>query len=339
MSIATLELPAAPLQVAPPAAGRRTMLDVMRLIAAYAIVWLHSPQSPDFARVTATGRFAVPFFTAAAVYLTWEGLARQPRRSAGQYAWSRFQRIYVPFMAWSAIYLAFKAAKAILLPNQPNDFPGIDVLWLGSFYHLWFMPFILVTTLAVFFLGRVVVGRGGRELLSLATCLMLGWVIAWLPADRESLTVSFWQLAADALPAACWGIALAIAWQRGMAIWLRRPGVGCTALTVSLLCMALDAWLLRNRLAENLAGLALLIFALADWRLPRLDRVARLGTLAYGIYLSHLLFIKTLQAALAKLAVPETLTVVTGVFAVAAVCSTLLAWSLSRSRWTRWLVG
>ena len=339
MSTAILELPAALPQVAPQACGRRTMLDVMRLIAAYAIVWLHSPQSPDFARATAIGRFAVPFFTAAAVFLTWEGLARQLRRSAGQYFRSRFQRIYVPFMAWSAIYLAFKAAKSLLLPNQPNDFPGVDVLWLGSFYHLWFMPFILVATLAVFFLGRVVIGRGGRELASLAACLVLGWVIAWLPADRESLSVSFWQLAADALPAALWGIALAIAWQRGAADWLRRPGVGCVALAVTLLCMAVDAWLLRNRLAENLAGVAVLIFALADWRLPQLDRLARLGGLAYGIYLSHLLFIKTLQAALAKLAISETLAVVVGVFAVAAAASTLLAWWLSRSRWTRWLVG
>jgi peptidoglycan/LPS O-acetylase OafA/YrhL len=339
MSTATLETPVALPQVAPQASGRRTMLDVMRLIAAYAIVWLHSPQSPDFARATAIGRFAVPFFTAAAVFLTWEGLARQPRRSAGQYAKSRFQRIYVPFMAWSVIYLAFKASKAILLPNQPNDFPGVDVLWLGSFYHLWFMPFILVTTLTVFFLGRVVIGQGGRELASVPVCLILGWVIAWLPADRESLSVGFCQLAADALPAAFWGVGFAIAWQRGAANWLRRPSVGCAALAVAVLCLATDAWLLRNRLAENLAGVALLIFALADWRLPQLDRLARLGALAYGIYLSHLLFIKTLQAARAKLAIPETLMVVLGVFTIAAASSTLLAWCLSRSRWTRWLVG
>ncbi len=315
------------------------MLDVLRLVAAYAIVWLHSPISLDFARATSIGRFAVPFFTAAAVFLTWDGVARQPRRSATQYVRSRLMRIYVPFLAWSGIYLAFKAAKAILLPNQPNDFPGVDVLWLGSFYHLWFMPFILVTTLTVFFLARLVVGRAGREFATAAICLLLGWFVSWLPADRETLSLSFWQLACDALPSALWGITLAIAWQRGAAGWLRRPAVGWAALTSATLSMALVSYLLRDRLAENLAGLAVLVFALADWRLPQLERLARLGSLAYGIYLSHLLFIKTLQAAEVKLAIPETLTTVFGVFAISAAASTLLAWCFSRSRWTKWLVG
>ncbi len=315
------------------------MLDVVRLIAAYAIVWLHTPLSLDFARATATGRFAVPFFTAAAVFLTWEGLVRQPRRSPRQYVRSRLLRIYVPFLAWSVIYLAFKAAKSLLLPGVPNDFPGVEVLWLGSFFHLWFMPFILVTTLAVFFCGRAVVGHAGRETATLVACLMLGWVIAWLPADRSSLTSNFCQLALDALPAAFWGIALAIVWQGGAARWLQRPQVGWAALALALLSTAIVAYLLRNRLAENLAGLGLLIFALADWRLKHLERLAHLGTLAYGIYLSHLLFIKTLQAVEAKLALPETIAIVLGVFALAAAASTMLAWCLSRSRWTSWLVG
>jgi hypothetical protein len=51
------------------------------------------------------------------------------------------------------------------------------------------------------------------------------------------------------------------------------------------------------------------------------------------------LFIKTLQSVAGKLAVPETVGVVLIVFAVSALGSTLLAWCLSRSRWTSWLVG
>ncbi len=63
-------------------------------------------------------------------------------------------RIYVPFLAWSVVYLVFKGAKALLLPGEPNDFPGVEFLWLGSFYHLWFMPFMLLVTLGVFCLAR-----------------------------------------------------------------------------------------------------------------------------------------------------------------------------------------
>ncbi len=329
---------AAPIAAAT-AASRRTMLDVVRLLAAYAIVWLHTPQSPDYAAATALGRFAVPFFTAAAVFLTWEGLVRQPARSGGQYTRGRLLRIYVPFLAWSAIYLAFKVVKARLLPDQPNDFPGFEVLWLGSFYHLWFMPFILATTLAVFFAGRAIVGRPVRETITLIACALAGWIIAWLPADRSSATVGFAQLAVDALPAALWGVALAIAWQKGAGPALRRSAVGLAAFVIAVALVALNVVLLRSRPVENLAGLAVLVFALADCRLPHLTRIARLGGLAYGIYLSHLLFIKALQAVASKLHLAETLPLVAGIFTLAALGSTFLSWLLARSRWTKWLVG
>jgi surface polysaccharide O-acyltransferase-like enzyme len=61
--------------------------------------------------------------------------------------------------------------------------------------------------------------------------------------------------------------------------------------------------------------------------------------LAYGIYLSHLLFIKTLEAVGSKLHVPLSLGSSLGIFVLAAAGSTLLAWLLARSRWTRWLTA
>jgi peptidoglycan/LPS O-acetylase OafA/YrhL len=326
------------------AADRRSMLDVARLVAAYGIVWLHSPQSASFGRWTAPARFAVPFFTAAAVFLAWEGLARNRQRTLIEYARSRFVRIYIPFLAWSGIYLAFKAGKAVLLPDQSNVFPGVELLWLGSFYHLWFMPFILATTLAVFVIGRQVVGRHSngprtRENFALVVCLLLGWLIAWWPADRLSATMSFWQLASDALPAAFWAVALAIVWQRGAGAWLRRPAVAGVAFGLAVLLEAIVWYAYRSRPAENLAGIAFLIFALGDWRSPALARLGRLGPLAYGIYLAHPLFIKVLESVEAKLGLAENGFTLVGTFVIAAAASTLLAWSLSRSRWSRWLVG
>ena len=84
---------------------------------------------------------------------------RKPERTFVEYGCSRFLRIYLPFLAWSAVYLGFKAAKSRLLPDQPNDFPGIEILWTGSFYHLWFMPFILLVSLAAFLVAKFVHGR------------------------------------------------------------------------------------------------------------------------------------------------------------------------------------
>jgi peptidoglycan/LPS O-acetylase OafA/YrhL len=314
------------------------MLDFVRLLAAYGIVWLHTPHTVEFSYLSLLGRFAVPFFTATAVFLAWEGLARNGQRTLRQYAWSRFLRIYVPFLAWSLIYLAFKFAKARLLPDQPNDFPGIDFLWLGSFYHLWFMPFILLATLATFCLGRLVRGRPIWEELTFVGCLLVGWQICWLPQAYTLQTVSFGTLVIDTLPAAFWGVALAIAYSHNHGRFLRRPVIGALALVIMLAFMTGIFLFGRNRLAENFAGFALLIFALADWRVPWIARIAKFGALAYGIYLSHLLFIKVLEALETKLGISESLASVCVVFVIAAACSTALAWALCKHRYTRWLV-
>jgi peptidoglycan/LPS O-acetylase OafA/YrhL len=290
------------------------------------------------------GRFAVPFFTAAATMFAWQAGAR-PGRGVSTYARSRFVRIYVPFLAWSGIYLAFKGVKALLLPSEPNDFPGLELFRLGSFYHLWFMPFILLVTLAVFCLARGLAAEAGpaRSALGEAVVLVLAlgasWQLVWLPAARSDTTVGFGQLAIDALPSACWGLALAIVHGRGGVQWLRRRRASIACLVVSL---TLTLWLCelgRNRLVENLSGVALLAFALCDWTSPVLGRIARLGPLAYGIYLSHLLFIKTLEAVGAKLHLPSSLLTSLFIFVLAVAGSTLLAWTLSRTRWTRWLTA
>ncbi len=315
------------------------MLDVCRLLAAYAIVWLHTPRPAAWADLGLLGRFAVPFFTAAATFFAWQAGSRAGDRTVVGYARSRLMRIYVPFLGWSGIYLAFKGAKALLLPNEPNDFPGIDLLWLGSFYHLWFMPFVLLATLAVFCLARVAAGIRGCEIGMVALATVAGLDIALLPADRSLSTVGFGQLALDALPSVCWGIVLAIGCQSGGRGWLssRRIGGVCLVLAAALTLLLCD--LGRNSLVENLSGVALLVFTLGDWTSPMLERIARLGPLAYGIYLSHLLFIKTLEAGQAKLHEPLSAATALVIFVLAAAGSTLLAWSLSRWRATRWLTA
>ena len=59
-----------------PSRPRRVFFDAARLLAALAIVWLHAIRSPALLPSTSLGRFAVPFFTAAAVFLICESLAQ-----------------------------------------------------------------------------------------------------------------------------------------------------------------------------------------------------------------------------------------------------------------------
>jgi peptidoglycan/LPS O-acetylase OafA/YrhL len=323
-----------------PNAGRerRVMFGVVRLVAVYGIVWLHTPRSSALAVWSALGRFAVAFFVAATIFFIWQSLVKRRDQSLLKYAVSRFQRIYVPFLAWSLIYLVFKAAKVQTLPDQPNELPGLEFLWTGSFDHLWFMPFILAVSVGAFVLGRAVVRRRVAEIATAVVCCVAGLTLAVAGAPTIVQGGSA-ELAYDALPAVAWGIALAVVYHRGGAAMLQTSASAVAGLLVAVSAMAVTCWLGRDTLAENISGVACVAVALAPWNGPRLAWLARLGPLAYGIYLSHMLLIKSAEALLNRLHAPLTWWLDVTVFVLAATLSTLLAWLLSRSPLTRWLVA
>lgn len=321
------------------ARARWTTLDLARLVAAYAIIWIHTCRVPGLESSKALGRFAVPFFVFAAVFFVIDGLRRRPWRPLGEYTRSRLVRIYLPFLAWSVIYLGFKLVKAAVLPEQPNEFPGWSIFWAGSFYHLWFMPFILVVSLAAFVLSKAALGRPTAEACLAVACAAAGLLWAVVPTPAVGLLGSErGQLVAAALPAAFWAIPLALVYRGRVAERLKRPAwlVACGVLFV-----ASTAWVWLggpSKLAETLAGLAFMVLALGPSVGGWAARLSVLGPLAYGIYLSHLLFIKVFESLAAKLGVGICWQLDLSVFAAAAVLSTLLAWALSLRRSTRWLV-
>ena len=140
------------------------------------------------------------------------------------------------------------------------------------------MPFVLLVTLAVFCLARVAAQRSWprdrRACLDADRRLAIG-----LPAGRSPASgVGFGQLALDALPSACWGLALAIAYQSRWLVLAQgiAKTLACLAVAIGL-TLGLLCDLGRNRLVENLSGVALLGFTLGDWTSPRLEGIARLG--------------------------------------------------------------
>ncbi|HEX3726032.1 MAG TPA: acyltransferase [Pirellulales bacterium] len=317
---------------------RRAMLDVVRLLAAYAIVWLHTPRSPELAGSTAIGRAAVPFFVCATIFFIWQGVVEQPARRFGSYAASRFERLYVPFLAWSAIYLAFKWGKSLFMPELPNDFPGFEFLWTGSFYHLWFMPFILVVSLGTFLAARWLVVRPAAEMTAGLAGLVAGTLVAVAPVPAAVVGTSA-EFPWNALPAVCWGVALSVLMHRKVRPWLESGAAAAMGLAVAVVCIAWVWRFGRDNLAENLAGVGLSLVALAPTSAAWLARLGKFGPQAYGIYLSHLLFIKVAESLLARLGMPLSWQVDIGVFVFAAIGSSLLAWSLAQTRYTRWLAA
>ena len=325
---------------APKPSSRRVMFDLGRLLAAYAIVWLHTPRNPVLTETTVIARFAVPFFVFATIFFTFDSLTRHPQRRFSEYAKNRFLRIYVPFLAWSAIYLAFKGVKSVLLPEQPNDYPGIELLWTGSFYHLWFMPFILAVSLMAFLVAKLIrpfpVLDGPVCLLSALAAVILAAVrLPMVPADESKEYV---YLVFNAAPAVLGGIAFAVSYRRFGTGWESLVGTLHGVALFAMACFGL-CYLGRHRLFETLAGFGFLLIALCPARPAPLARIATLGSLAYGIYLGHLLFIKIAEALAAKLGLSVTWPLDIGIFLFAAAGSTASAHALARFRVTRWMAA
>jgi len=322
------------------APSHRALIDVARLAAAYGIIWLHTPRFDALGASRSIGRFAVPFFVFSTVFFVFEGLARRPERTFGQYARLRFVRIYLPFLAWSVIYLGFKLVKGFLLPEQPNDYPGLEILWTGGFYHLWFLPFILVVSLLAFVTAKATAGRGRAELAVAIAGAVAGTVLAVTPTPGFVLRAgTFAGCVTNALPAVCWALALGIAVRHPATRVLERPAATIAGL---LLVVASTAWVWRfggAKLPETLAGLGVMVAALGPARTVWIGRLARLGPLAYGIYFAHMLFIKVLEAVAVRLDAPVTWQQDVTVVLIAAAASTLLARALSRRAATRWLVA
>jgi surface polysaccharide O-acyltransferase-like enzyme len=329
-------------------APRWPVLDLARWPAIYAIVWLHTIRSETLVRSTTLTRFAVPFFVAACVFLVFQGVWARPQRTFLQYARSRFLRIYVPFLVWSAVYLAFKVVKDAALPEQRNDFPALlDILWKGSFGHLWFMPFILAVSLVAFIVAKAVHRQQSLRWPVALVSLVAGAALCLPAVDAITSRASPCDYMAFALPAMFWGMTIGLVHGCRSAVvstCYSRIGKPLEVLYVlifagSMIWLAALGPRLRSIARENLAGVSLLLVALYPAASPTLNRAARFPSLAYGIYFSHMLPIKVCEAFGKKLGVSENWEVDCTIFLVSAVAATLIAWILYQSRWTRWLVA
>lgn len=318
-------------------AARRELFDVGRLAAAAAIIWLHTPAYGGGSPTRLLTRFAVPFFVLATVFFVFDSLRRHPQRTFGAYVPNRVARIYLPFLGWSVIYLAFKGLKKLLLPDLENDFPGLEVLWEGSFYHLWFMPFILVVSVATFPVAKAAVGARGTwvwvlSMLCLAEALLLSWVALSVQED------SYRAIVLNALPAVFLGIALAAPYDR-VGRWLEGRCGMLAGVALFTVCSLLLWEFGRDRLLETLAGLGFFLMVLPPVGGVWISRLGRFGALAYGIYLSHLLFIKVAEAVGMKLVLSPGPGLELAIWLFTLTGSAALAWMLTRSRYGRWLVA
>jgi fucose 4-O-acetylase-like acetyltransferase len=253
--------------------ARNATLDYARLAAALGIVLFHA-QAPG----AAIGYAGLPFFLIAAMALALPGAAARP--FAGHAA-ARARRLLVPWLVWSALYLALDLFLALhgRRPEGPVLAPWM--LTAGPSLHLWFLPYAFVTGLAAPPLARLAAGPATPGRLALTGLLSAAALLALGLDQPGGLPVPFAQWAYGA-PATLLGAALGVAaLGAGAAEGLLAGAAAAGAVLAGAAALGWTAGLLQLAiaLAAFLACRALV--------LPRTAASAAAARLSLTVYLAH----------------------------------------------------
>jgi len=317
--------------------------DLVRLLAVIGVVWLHVTYHGALIGWAELGRFAVPFFAAAGVYLAYGCLRRHGHVSMMQYAQARFRRVYLVFLGWSVIYLGVRWVNALLVSHTGTVHTTlIDFFWNGEAFHLWFLPFIFLATLGAFALAKLVRTLPRSRWPLAAIFVPLALALALFPVPDLVPRLGYAALNGyETLPVCFLALALVM-----IESHQARPGVNLPRLVVGGLLVL--GWLAGsqalglqdNRALATVAGLGFLLISLGWSTAERIPAIAHLGSISFGIYLVHLLFVETIYQLMPRIGLDDQRAATQlAVFVIALAGSVAMVELLRVPKWTRWLVG
>jgi peptidoglycan/LPS O-acetylase OafA/YrhL len=336
---------------------RNEMIDVVRLFAAASVVFVHASKTITLAPFCHSLRFAVPFFLFASLYYQSLSLRRNPDRPLRTYIWSRFKRLYLPFLAWSVIYLLARDAKRLALLDVSAIQLHPAMLWTGTEYHLYFLPLLLAFSIILASVHWALLRhhRAWRwPLIALAIAAGLLVAQAHVPSswDEQFVLVNGKSLTDNptyafmwgwrGLPAALWGLAFAWFMTAGPVVYGVSLSVGTAGLALAVVC---SIWQVRygiQLIPRALTGLGTILPALAPWKWsgPTFFLLARWGRYGYGIYLCHVLVVEAVRSMVARLLPNDaTVPVDLAIFGLGFLGSVVLVLLLSKSPRLAWLNG
>ncbi|HSC79504.1 MAG TPA: acyltransferase family protein [Chitinolyticbacter sp.] len=159
-------------------AHRQPQLDLIRVLATFAVVWLHVSANvviyrPDAASsawwtanvADALVRWCVPVFVMLSGALLLPGAGQM---SAADFYRKRLPRLLWPLVGWTAFYLALRAGTD---PHFSWAQGWRDVVKGVPYYHLWYLYMTLGLYLAAPFIARVTAPAEMRLLMGLALAI------------------------------------------------------------------------------------------------------------------------------------------------------------------------
>ncbi|MBC7784040.1 MAG: acyltransferase [Burkholderiales bacterium] len=320
--------------------SRSKNLDGMRGLAILGVIWLHAAATlPEGA-----GMFAVPFFVIVAMVMTARSVVRHPEQSTAAYVGKRIARLYPAFLFWCLVYEAIRQAKALQTGGIGSIRIDMRGFVGGTYEHLWFVPFLLLATMIIVPLvkltSRSVPAQRTVAVMVIVAAIILSILpvppqIQMLEGPWKCIRASYW-----ALPAMLTGIAIAMLGMNRRAELRVPPALGYAGIVLLVASTAVqwhatDPWLP----AATLGGLGALWIAMSGIASPLLPRMAWLGAMSLGIYLSHVVFLRVLVIVCEKKQIGAGAAVDVIGFVLALIGAIAVTWTLSRSRWTRWTVG
>jgi len=238
-------------------------IEGLRFVAAFGIVWFHM-QAPGQPYAYA----ALAVFLALTADLSLGVLDRGGPRV---FLRRRLVRVGLPWVVWSAFYLAVGLATGVAMPDFLGDWRA---LLIGPEMHLWFLPFVLLASGLV--LGVKLWADAAGSPNGPVILMALASFVALVAQTWGALPAPFAQWA-FALPPFLLGLVMALARRFGAA-WLE-PAFLFAVIGLSLATQSTEG-LLQLLIAWPVLWVV--------WRLPPGGNgLVELGGLSFGIYLIH----------------------------------------------------
>lgn len=321
-------------------------LDLVRGVAAIGVIWVHVGRSPEWAsmNLSALGASGTAYLNILAGFFTVLALQKclAKGQSSARFLAHRFWRIGGPFVVWSGVYLAARGVNYLVFGKVTALEWNWGVLFYGTIYHLWFLPYLLVATVVTLPMMYVGLKRPGVMLPMAAVMMVVAGAIIVLPTfplpDDHQDPVRIEGIVFGRLPGFLLGLGFGMLWASGY-----RPRVRMQTAVVCLVVAGIAVGLtvaseLPALLLNRVAGVCGLIAAFAPWRGAAARWLAGMGALGFGVYLSHVLFVEFAVAATRRMGLEPSLSTDIAAIVFVTGASFGLSYAIRNVRALRWLI-